>query len=83
MIENKLIDKAKYEEELAQRWNWIAEDISDEDTRLNTMLVLENSYKKTLEKFASSEKSNGETENFFYLKAEKTKAEILSGLYRV
>ena len=40
MIENKLIDKAKYEEELAQRWNWIAEDISDEDTRLNTMLVL-------------------------------------------
>ena len=46
MIENKLIDKAKYEEELAQRWNWIAEDISDEDTRLNTMLVLENSYKK-------------------------------------
>jgi hypothetical protein len=46
MIENKLIDKAKYEEQLAQRWNWIAEDISDEDTRLNTMLVLENSYKK-------------------------------------
>ena len=46
MIENKLIDKAKYEEELAERWNWIAEDISDDDTRLNTMLVLENSYKK-------------------------------------
>lgn len=44
--------------------------------------TLENSYKKTLEKFASSEKSNGETENFFYLKAEKTKAGILSGLYR-
>lgn len=46
MIENKLIDKAKYEKELAERWNWIAEDISDADTRLNTMLVLENSYKK-------------------------------------
>ena len=46
MIENKLYDKAKYEKELAERWNWIAEDISDEETRLNTMLVLENSYKK-------------------------------------
>ena len=46
MIENKLIDKAEYEKQLAERWNWIAEDISDEDTRLNTMLVLENSYKK-------------------------------------
>ena len=46
MIENKLIDKAEYEKQLAERWNWIAEDISDEETRLNTMLVLENSYKK-------------------------------------
>lgn len=46
MIENKLIDKAEYEKQLAERWNWIAEDISDADTRLNTMLVLENSYKK-------------------------------------
>ena len=46
MIENKLIDKAEYEKQLAERWNWIAEDISDDDTRLNTMLVLENSYKK-------------------------------------
>lgn len=46
MIENKLIDKKEYEKQLADRWNWIAEDISDEDTRLNTMLVLENSYKK-------------------------------------
>jgi hypothetical protein len=46
MIENKLVDKAEYEKQLAERWNWIAEDISDDDTRLNTMLVLENSYKK-------------------------------------
>jgi len=43
---NKIVDKAKYEKELADRWNWIAEDISDADSRLNTMLVLENSYKK-------------------------------------
>jgi len=46
MIENKLIDKEEYENQLANRWNWIAEDIEDADTRLNTMLVLENSYKK-------------------------------------
>ena len=46
MIDNKLIDKAAYEKQLAERWNWIAEDISDDDIRLNTMLVLENSYKK-------------------------------------
>ena len=42
--------------------------------------TLENSYKKTLEKLVSSEKPSGETKNIFYLKAEKTKAEILSGL---
>ena len=43
----KLIDKAAYDEkQLTERWNWLVDDISDHDTRLNTMIVLENSYKK-------------------------------------
>lgn len=46
MYENKLLDKAQYEKELNNRWSWITEDISDDETRLNTQLVLENSYKK-------------------------------------
>ncbi len=45
MFGNNLVSKAEYEEELGKRWNWITEDIEDEDLRLNTQLVLENSYK--------------------------------------
>lgn len=46
MINTNLIDKAEYEAELGQRWNWLTEDINDSDVRLNTQLVLENSYRK-------------------------------------
>ena len=46
MYENKLLSKAKYEEELNKRWQWLTEDISDSEAKLNTQLVLENSYKK-------------------------------------
>lgn len=46
MYENKLLHKAKYEEQLNNRWKWITEDISDKETKLNTQIVLENSYKK-------------------------------------
>ena len=46
MYENKLLDKAQYEKELNDRWSWITEDIADSETKLNTQLVLENSYKK-------------------------------------
>lgn len=46
MYENNLIEKAKYEKEINNRWKWITEDISDKETRLNTQLVLENSYRK-------------------------------------
>ena len=46
MINNRLIDKAQYEEELNERWSWITEDIADKEARLNTQIVLENSYKK-------------------------------------
>lgn len=46
MYENKLLNKAQYEEELNARWSWITEDIEDKETRLNTQIVLENSYKK-------------------------------------
>ena len=40
------MNKEKYEEQLNERWSWITEDIADEDTRLNTQIVLENSYKE-------------------------------------
>lgn len=46
MIENNLIEKREYEKQLDARWNWITEDISDPDAKLNTQIVLENSYKK-------------------------------------
>lgn len=46
MYENKLIDKAQYEKELNDRWSWITEDIADSESKLNTQIVLENSYKK-------------------------------------
>ena len=46
MYENKLLSKAKYEEELNKRWQWLTEDISDSEAKLNTQLVLENPYKK-------------------------------------
>ena len=45
MYENNLLERAQYENELNNRWSWITEDISDAETRLNTQLVLENSYK--------------------------------------
>lgn len=46
MYENKLINKAQYEKELNKRWAWLTEDIEDAESKLNTQLVLENSYKK-------------------------------------
>lgn len=42
------INKEKYEEQLGQRWSWLTEDIADDDLRLNTNIVLENSYKKMI-----------------------------------
>ena len=77
MIENKLIDKAEYEKQLAERWNWIAEDISDDETRLNTMLVLENSYKKMV---SDGSIPQGWLQNV--LLAEKAKKEHLQKLHR-
>ena len=47
-----LMNKEKYEEQLNERWSWITEDIADEDTRLNTQIVLENSYKEMVGKKA-------------------------------
>jgi len=46
MYENKLLDKKSYETELNKRWDWLTEDIEDAEARLNTQLVLENSYRK-------------------------------------
>lgn len=48
MLNNNLVDKGQYEEELNERWNWITEDISDSEAKLNTQLVLENSYKEMI-----------------------------------
>lgn len=45
MLNNNLVDKALFEEQLNDRWSWITEDIADSETRLNTQLVLENSYR--------------------------------------
>lgn len=45
MLNNNLVDKAKFEEQLHDRWSWISEDIEDDEVRLNTELVLESSYK--------------------------------------
>ena len=45
MLNNNLVDKAKFEEQLHDRWSWISEDIDDDEVRLNTELVLESSYK--------------------------------------
>lgn len=45
MVNNNLIDKEQYEAQLNDRWDWITEDIADAETKLNTQLVLENSYK--------------------------------------
>lgn len=45
MLNNNLVDKALFEEQLNDRWSWITEDIADAETRLNTQLVLENSYR--------------------------------------
>lgn len=46
MIENNLIEKKEYEAQLDARWKWLTEDISDADAKINTQIVLENSYKK-------------------------------------
>lgn len=45
MLDTNFIDQSKYEQQLNERWDWITEDINDAETRLNTQLVLENSYK--------------------------------------
>lgn len=72
MYENQLVDKAKYEKELNSRWSWITEDIEDAELKLNTQLVLENSYKKMVSEksvpqgwlatsLAEMKQENGET----------------------
>lgn len=48
-MSNSFILKEKYEEQLENRWSWLTKDIIDEDCRVNTNLVLENSYKKMVE----------------------------------
>lgn len=40
------VNKQEYEQELLSRWNWITEEIDDPELRLNTSMVLENSYGK-------------------------------------
>ena len=45
MVNEGLINKEEYEDQLHNRWSWITEDIADAETRMNTELVLENSYK--------------------------------------
>ena len=39
-------NKQEYEHELLGRWNWITEEIDDPELKLNTSMVLENSYGK-------------------------------------
>lgn len=46
MYESKLFAKREFEQELDKRWGWITGDIEEEEEKLNTQLVLENSYKK-------------------------------------
>lgn len=48
-MSNSFILKEEYEEQLENRWSWLTKDIIDEDCRINTNLVLENSYKKMVE----------------------------------
>ena len=48
-MSNSFILKEEYEEQLENRWSWLTKDIIDEDCRVNTNLVLENSYKKMVE----------------------------------
>jgi hypothetical protein len=38
--------KLQTEAKLISRWNWITEDIENYDLKLNTSIVLENSYGK-------------------------------------
>lgn len=45
MLNTNFIEKNQYEEQLNNRWDWITEDIDDAETKLNTQLVLENSYR--------------------------------------
>lgn len=45
MLNNNMVDKQQFEDQLNDRWSWITEDIADAETKLNTQLVLENSYK--------------------------------------
>ena len=45
MYANNLVDKQAYEKELKSRWDWLTEDIDDEESKINTDIVLENSYK--------------------------------------
>lgn len=46
---NTFIIKEEYEEQLNQRWGWLTGNISSKDERINTNIVLENSYKKMVE----------------------------------
>lgn len=43
---NSYVNKQEYEQELLGRWNWITEEIDDAELKLNTSMVLENSYGK-------------------------------------
>lgn len=44
MIDGNSLFRNKYEDSLEKRWGWITDDINDPETKLNTQLVLENSY---------------------------------------
>lgn len=48
MLQTDMIDRAQYEEQLNERWGDFTNDITDADARLNTQLVMENSYKKMI-----------------------------------
>ena len=45
-MDTRLQERKEQEAELNARWGWYTEEISDKDLRINTQMVLENSYKK-------------------------------------
>ena len=52
MLENNFVIQEEVEKELKNRWGWLTEDIADEDSRLNTQIVLESSYKEMVKQGA-------------------------------
>lgn len=74
MIDGKSLFRNKFEDSLEQRWGWITDDIQDKEEKLNTQIVLENSYsymvnkekslpRNWLENTLLAEEENGETLN--------------------